>query len=189
MRYAISDIFRRISLQPEVLHMGANKTYRQKGNRGRMLVESDEFRRLRYAIKKGAGDRGARHPSGLLHRRIIIRHAPHPTVPTSAHWRSVLTDFPAYPTWNPFITSIDGKPQPGAQLRVTIAPPGRQPITFRPVVLTATPWPELRWRGRLLMPGLFDGEHAFQLELLSNCRLPPAPHRALLRPAGRRCGR
>jgi hypothetical protein len=29
--------------------MGANKTYQQKGNRGRLLVESDEFRRLRYA--------------------------------------------------------------------------------------------------------------------------------------------
>jgi len=46
-------------------------------------------------------------------------------------------------------------------------------MTFRPVVLTATPQSELRWRGRLLMPGLFDGEHAFQLELLSTagCRL------------------
>jgi hypothetical protein len=85
---------------------------------------------------------------------------------------SVLTDFRAYATWNPFITSIDGKPQPGAQLRVTIAPPGRRPMTFRPVVLTATPR-ELRWRGRLLVPGLFDGEHAFQLELLltAGCRL------------------
>jgi hypothetical protein len=50
---------------------------------------------------------------------------------------SVLTDFPAYPTWNPFTTSIEGKLQPGAQLRVTIAPPGRRPMTFRPVVLTA----------------------------------------------------
>ena len=61
---------------------------------------------------------------------------------------------------------------------MTIAPPGRQPITFRPVVLTATPWPELRWRGRLLMPGLFDGEHAFQLELLSTagCRLYHTEH-------------
>lgn len=29
--------------------MGATKTYQQKGNRGRVLVESDEFRRLRYA--------------------------------------------------------------------------------------------------------------------------------------------
>jgi hypothetical protein len=46
-------------------------------------------------------------------------------------------------------------------------------MTFRLVVLTATPRRELRWRGRLLMPGLFDGEHAFQLELLSTagCRL------------------
>ena len=25
--------------------MGATKTYQQKGNRGRLLVESDEFRR------------------------------------------------------------------------------------------------------------------------------------------------
>ena len=86
---------------------------------------------------------------------------------------SVLIDFAAYPRWNPFITSIDGKPQPGARLRVKIAPPGRRPMTFHPVVLTATPWRELRWGGRLLMPGLFDGEHAFQLELLSTagCRL------------------
>jgi hypothetical protein len=86
---------------------------------------------------------------------------------------NVLTDFPAYPTWNPFITSIDGKLERGAQLRVTVAPPGRQPMMFRPVVLTAKPSRELRWRGRLLMPGLFDGEHAFQLELLSTagCRL------------------
>jgi Polyketide cyclase / dehydrase and lipid transport len=71
---------------------------------------------------------------------------------------SVLIDFPGYPTWNPFITSIDGKPQPGAQLRVTIAQPGRQPMTFRPVVLTATPWRELRWRGRFVLPSRFRHE-------------------------------
>jgi hypothetical protein len=49
---------------------------------------------------------------------------------------------------------------------MTIAPPGRRPMTFRPVVLTATSRRELRWRRRLLMPGLFDREYAFQLELL-----------------------
>jgi hypothetical protein len=32
--------------------MGANKTYQQKGDRGRMLGESDEFRKLRRAIEK-----------------------------------------------------------------------------------------------------------------------------------------
>jgi hypothetical protein len=37
--------------------MGANKTYQQKGDRGRMLGESDEFKRLRHAIEKAAGDR------------------------------------------------------------------------------------------------------------------------------------
>ena len=37
--------------------MGANKTYQQKGDRGRMLDESDEFRRLRHAVEKAAGSR------------------------------------------------------------------------------------------------------------------------------------
>jgi hypothetical protein len=37
--------------------MGANKTYQQKGDRGRMLGESDEFRKLRRAIDKAHGDR------------------------------------------------------------------------------------------------------------------------------------
>ena len=32
--------------------MGANKTYQQKGDRGRMLGESDEFKRLRHAVEK-----------------------------------------------------------------------------------------------------------------------------------------
>jgi hypothetical protein len=37
--------------------MGANKTYQHKGDRGRMLGESHEFRRLRHAIEKAHGDR------------------------------------------------------------------------------------------------------------------------------------
>ena len=37
--------------------MGANKTYQQKGDRGRMLGDSDEFRRLRHAVEKAHGDR------------------------------------------------------------------------------------------------------------------------------------
>jgi hypothetical protein len=38
----------------EALRIGANKTYQQKGGRGRMLGESDEFRRLRHAVEKAA---------------------------------------------------------------------------------------------------------------------------------------
>jgi hypothetical protein len=37
--------------------VGANKTYRQKGDNGRLLGESDEFKRLRRAIDKADGDR------------------------------------------------------------------------------------------------------------------------------------
>jgi hypothetical protein len=37
--------------------MGANKTYQQRGDRGRVLGESSEFRRLRHAIEKARGDR------------------------------------------------------------------------------------------------------------------------------------
>jgi len=85
---------------------------------------------------------------------------------------SVLTDFAAYPEWNPFITRIAGVPIVGGRLVVTIQPPGRKAMMFRPVVLAATPDVELRWRGRLLMPGLFDGEHVFQLSPSADgCRL------------------
>lgn len=37
--------------------MGANKTYQQKGDRGRILGETLEFRRLRHAVDKAHGDR------------------------------------------------------------------------------------------------------------------------------------
>ena len=85
---------------------------------------------------------------------------------------SIFTDFAAYPEWNPFITRVAGYPRVGERLVITIQPPGRKAMMFRPVVLAATPDVELRWRGRLLMPGLFDGEHIFRLSPAGDgCRL------------------
>ena len=75
----------------------------------------------------------------------------------------VLTDFARFPEWNPFIVRIEGRPEPGARLRVEIKPPGRSAMAFSPTVLAARAGKELRWRGRLLLPGVFDGEHAFEL--------------------------
>ena len=37
--------------------MDANKTYQQKGDRGRLLGESDGFRKLHRAVEKAHGDR------------------------------------------------------------------------------------------------------------------------------------
>jgi len=44
-------------------------------------------------------------------------------------------------------------------------------MTFRPTVLVARPATELRWLGRVLFPGVFDGEHAFILEPLGGERV------------------
>ncbi|HYF60142.1 MAG TPA: SRPBCC domain-containing protein [Burkholderiaceae bacterium] len=83
---------------------------------------------------------------------------------TPARVWSVLTDFAAYPRWNPFVESIEGRPERGARLVVRIRPRGGRAMTFRPVLLVAEAEKELRWRGRFLVPGLFDGEHYLLIE-------------------------
>jgi hypothetical protein len=85
--------------------------------------------------------------------------------PPEQVWR-VLTDFGAYPDWNPFIRSIEGNPQVGERLKVRLTPPDSRAMTFRPTVRAAEPARELRWLGRLFVPGLFDGEHRLALEPL-----------------------
>jgi hypothetical protein len=89
--------------------------------------------------------------------------------PPERVWR-VLTDFGAYPEWNPFIRSIEGETRVGSQLKVRIEPPGARGMTFRPTVRAAEPARELRWLGRLLVPGLVDGEHRLALEPLEGGR-------------------
>mgnify|MGYP000477668504 CR=1 FL=1 len=85
---------------------------------------------------------------------------------TPADVWAVLADTARYPDWNPFITRLSGELEVGARLEVVIEPPGRRPMTFRPTVIDQRPDEALRWRGRLLLPGLFDGEHRFELEAL-----------------------
>ena len=79
---------------------------------------------------------------------------------------AVVTDFAAYPEWNPFIRSISGDVQEGARLEVRIEPPGARAMTFKPTVRTVAVNRELRWLGRLLVPGVFDGEHSLRIEPL-----------------------
>ena len=79
---------------------------------------------------------------------------------------AVLADFSAYPRWNPFIRSAVGVPEQGARLRIALQPGGGKPMRFSPVVIAAEPGRELRWLGRFLVPGLFDGEHSFLIEPL-----------------------
>ena len=74
---------------------------------------------------------------------------------------AVLTDFESYPEWNPFIPEVSGAPTEGSQLTVKIQPADGGVMIFKPTVLVAEPARELRWLGRVVVPGLFDGEHRF----------------------------
>ena len=80
-------------------------------------------------------------------------------------WR-VLTDFAAYPEWNPFVQFVEGEVRVGTRLQVYIQPSGGNGMLFRPTVLVADPNRELRWLGHLWFPGLFDGDHSFSIEPL-----------------------
>ncbi|MER5642434.1 SRPBCC domain-containing protein [Kitasatospora sp. NPDC002227] len=82
--------------------------------------------------------------------------------PTAEVWEA-LADLASYPSWNPFIREAHGRVAVGETLTLKMHPTGGRPMTFRPKVLAADPGVELRWLGRLVLPGLFDGEHGFRL--------------------------
>jgi hypothetical protein len=82
--------------------------------------------------------------------------------PVDRVW-NVLMDFAAYPTWNPFLRRIGGRPEVGSRLDVEIGASGTRPMRFRPTVMSVVPNREFRWLGHLAIRGLFDGEHIFEL--------------------------
>ncbi len=85
----------------------------------------------------------------------------------------VLTDFESLPEWNPFMQRASGELTPGATLEIHLKLPDGMGMTFKPRVLVAEPGRELRWVGSTLFPGIFDGEHIFEIEPVDggSCRL------------------
>ena len=75
----------------------------------------------------------------------------------------VLTDFENYPTWNPFIQNISGEQKVGSKLDVSIHPLEGNGMTFKPTLLKFEENREFRQVGKLLVKGIFDGEHYFVL--------------------------
>ena len=78
--------------------------------------------------------------------------------PPAKVW-AVLTDFAAYPHWNPFVTRAEG--DWAVDNTVSITAGG---MNFKPEVLAFDSGRELRWKGKLLFNGLFDGEHYFVIQ-------------------------
>ena len=83
----------------------------------------------------------------------------------------LLTDTSRFPEWNPFIRRLRGDLKVGQKLVVFMQPSGANGLEFRPVVMKVEPNRELRWLGHLIIPGLFDGEHIFQIEALDDKRV------------------
>jgi len=79
----------------------------------------------------------------------------------------VLANFDEYPEWNPFIRDISGELSEGSQLSVSIQPVDSDPMDFQPTLIKAEKNHELRWRGQVLVRGIFDGEHYFRIEKIS----------------------
>ncbi len=77
-------------------------------------------------------------------------------------WK-ILMEFDRYPGWNPFIKSITGQPIKGSKISARLEPPDASGMTIKPKILEVKKEEEFRWLGHLVVPGLFDGEHVFEL--------------------------
>lgn len=75
-----------------------------------------------------------------------------------------LTDLNAFSEWNPFMVHGAGEVSTGSELTVRMQPPGGRATTFNPVVTSAEPPFLFEWLGSLMIPGLFDGSHRFEIE-------------------------
>lgn len=85
--------------------------------------------------------------------------------PVEKVW-AVLTSFDEYEEWNPFIIYASGRAAEGERLRLTMDF-GGSTMKFRPRVRTAD-GTTLEWLGRVVVPGLFDGLHRFDIEQLGD---------------------
>jgi hypothetical protein len=108
------------------------------------------------AIAIGLGIAFATAPRDGFETEIFI------AAPPERVW-SLLTDPAEHAAWNPGMRAVEGRFAAGERLRLSMRTPSGGTMTFRPRVLVADPARELRWRGRLGLPRLFDGEHYFRL--------------------------
>jgi hypothetical protein len=76
---------------------------------------------------------------------------------------AVLTDFGAYPGWNPFIASIEGELRLGSRLRVAVTMHDGTELRSRPRLSACVPSQELRWTAYRWLPTLLTVDHLFLL--------------------------
>jgi hypothetical protein len=98
-----------------------------------------------------------RLPKAQLSTHIAI------AAPPAAVW-ALISDPAAHLRWNPNLRRMEGRLQEGETFLMALGARGKRPITFRPKVLSRREGHHVTWRGRLLIPGLFDGTHTLRVE-------------------------
>ncbi len=74
-----------------------------------------------------------------------------------------LTNFDEYKNWNPSIIDISGELGKNKTIKIVVKIDEKTMI-FKPIVLECEENKELRWLGKLLFSGIFDGEHYFLIK-------------------------
>ncbi|HEY5578162.1 MAG TPA: SRPBCC domain-containing protein [Acidimicrobiia bacterium] len=100
---------------------------------------------------------------------VMLEHSIEIEAPADHAW-AIVADLGSYDSWNPFIVAAGGDTNPGGRLQITIRAGQRRPRTFTPTVIDVQPGASIRWRGRLLVPGFFDGEHELRVDPISDHR-------------------
>lgn len=88
--------------------------------------------------------------------------------PVSVVW-TVLTDFAAYKQWSTMLLPKQpSSPQEGEKITLSLSLPGGPAYTFEPKVITLEENRHFAWRQKTGFPGVFDGEHHFELAVIGN---------------------
>jgi hypothetical protein len=83
---------------------------------------------------------------------------------TPARVWAVLTDFPHYTEWNPFVLQVEGSVDRNATIRYRFEMPRGIRIWTRATVLRFEPERELRFSANFLTPTIFRGDHYFAIQ-------------------------
>jgi hypothetical protein len=82
--------------------------------------------------------------------------------PVGRVWE-VMTDFKAYPQWNPFITKMSGELKEGSIFDVTVKIPSRKDSQFKSKLVKIVEKQELMFNGTI-KKGILTDDHLFKLE-------------------------
>jgi len=95
--------------------------------------------------------------------RSVIKTEVLIAAPAERVWAE-LTNFDAFPSWNPFMLEASGGLGVGEELKVKLAMGERMRLTITPRVTVVRESEELRWLATLPVRGLFDVDRAFEIK-------------------------